>query len=248
MLTSSSKSIDGVFMNYVQRWLAAAHSLFEAWPISSSWHMQALFAVQPQELEKYHILLLPILTLLLIRSIECKLEFFVIWAISLLPTVAMYMGLKLGFVTPVVLRSDFLHIMTGLLLMFVAYTQTYIYGHSSLKYPFELLFVYFSLLQPLSLLVPGFSRLGALMLLALFMPISFSNLLVGAFLMELPLLYASAIGDVIGMEGVDGDWLNMLFASLGFLIGWGCMSYFQWTAVGFFGCYRLILGLGLWWF
>lgn len=135
------------------------HALIEAWPVSSSWHMEHLFHLTEQQTKHWHTYLIPSYVLLAVL-LSVKKQFFCIktYILAIVPAALCYFSFKSEIANPIVLNDATTHLL-GALCLFIA--PFFTVGRSILtKQGLKKLIYSVGLFQCLAIAIPGLSRLS----------------------------------------------------------------------------------------
>lgn len=224
--------------------LLALHSFLEVCPVSSSWHLTQLGASSTQ-VHDYHIWLFPIIALYAFytreRSKIFSLPLSVIF-LSIAPTAAIYFLLKNHHISKIPLPAAWSHITVGILLVAIALRQT---AEKLPPITVRRTWILSGLLQSLSLLISGSSRLGMSMGYALIYRIGFLQAFAISFSLNLITLSAGISLDILKGRLTPPTLTELLVTAIFFCLGLFVAHRGQWVFIAGCGCYRIALGLTL---
>lgn len=224
--------------------LLALHSFLEVCPVSSSWHLKQLGANSTQ-VHDYHIWLFPIIALYTFytrkRSKIFSLPLSVIF-LSILPTASVYFLLKNNYISKIPLPATGSHITVGILLVAIALRQT---TEQLPPITLQRSWILSGLLQSLSLLISGSSRLGMSLGYALIYRIGFLEAFAISFSLNLITLTAGTGLDMLKGHLTLPTLTELLVASTFFCLALFVAIRGKWGFIAGCGCYRIALGLTL---
>lgn len=220
------------------------HSILEAFPISSSWHLAHLGAPSAA-VHNFHVWLFPIIALYTLhqhkRSEFLRLPFWVVLC-SIVPTICCYVMLKSHILLhKIKLPAAAIHSLMGVLLLMIAIRQ--IKGHDGPKLSTASVWILSGLLQCLAMIFPGASRLGASLLYAIFYKIDFKKAFVISFSLNLITIGAGISIDILKSALVLPSATELFIASISFIAAIALAHKTKWWFIGACGAYRLGLGL-----
>lgn len=159
------------------------HAALEAWPLSSSWHVEYFFGIKEQDLQLWHTHLLP--AYLLIGMFFCwRKKFFCLQSLflGLAPAGLCYFALKTPLLSAIVFDDLYLHLCaaTILLLGFFCVSDDTSNSSSNIKS----LIIWVGICQTLSLLLPGISRLACSTLALIFVRSTLFDLVLASFTLQ----------------------------------------------------------------
>lgn len=220
------------------------HSILEAFPISSSWHLAQLNA-SSTTVHNFHVWIFPIIALYTLHQHKHS-EFLKLpcWVLicSIVPTVCCYVLLKSHIILEKIrLPAAAMHSIMGGLLLIIAIRQ--IKGYDGPKLSTASVWILSGLLQCLAMIFPGASRLGTSLLYALFYKIDFKKAFVISFSLNVITIGAGMSLDVFKNTLVLPSALELLIASLSFIAAIFLAHKTKWWFIGGCGAYRVGLGL-----
>lgn len=136
------------------------HAALEAWPISSSWHMEYFFSLPQRVIKSWHTDLLPVYALIALWTIYQK-KFYCLKTLfyALAPSVLLYLVMKFSFIEPIDLSFETTHLLGAAVLVTASFfVQTD--PSSADSHDFKRLMILVGAFQALALLLPGISRLA----------------------------------------------------------------------------------------
>lgn len=219
------------------------HSILEAFPISSSWHL-AHIGASSTAVHNFHVWLFPIIALYTLhqhkRSEFLKLPFWVVLC-SIVPTICCYVLLKSHILLHKIrLPAPAVHFIMGALLLAIAIRQ--IKGTDGPKLSTASVWILSGLLQCLAMIFPGASRLGTSLLYAIFYKIDFKKAFVISFSLNLITIGAGISIDIFKNTLVLPSATELLIASVSFIAAIFLAHKTKWWFIGACGAYRLGLG------
>ena len=133
--------------------LAGIHSFLEIWPISSSWHLEYFFSTSKEVITSYHLLLLPIVTLLIFLNRK-KLFFDPFYIFCLLsPSGGIYILKALKLIPLVILSPSLIHFMMGIVLLLIGIQQ--LFSPFLKKTDPLIILIFMSITQSLNIIISG---------------------------------------------------------------------------------------------
>jgi len=232
--------------------LSGFHAFLEAFPLSSSWHIQYFFQTNSNVTHNFHLSMIPIIygivTLeALYQPRILKHKFFIFF--SVLPAMIVYLLIKMHIFSKISLNMGILNTLSGFLVLMCCVQQKY-RSLSLPELPPHFLWFLMGCTQIFGIAISGFSRLGASLLPALFFKMPFHESLIVSFLFEICILSASLIFDIlnhkISFYLAQTHLLGSLCANLiGFGTGWMIIKRWKWDILMIISIYRILLGLFL---
>jgi hypothetical protein len=135
------------------------HAALEAWPVSSSWHMEHFFSLGEEVIKSWHVDLLPAYALIALFTVYKK-NFFCLKTLlyALAPCVLLYLIMKFSFIDSIEFSSQATHLIAAAILITVSFfVETEAAGEA--PNDFKRLLVVVGVFQSLALFFPGISRL-----------------------------------------------------------------------------------------
>ncbi len=229
------------------------HAFLEAFPLSSSWHIQYFFQTSSSLTHLFHIYLIPIVFIVVaIETIEHKkiLNHKKFIFFCSLPAIAVYLLIKMKFLCKIHLHTWLINLLSGLLVFIYALQQKYEFiPCKNVSRP--RLWFWMGICQIAGIAISGFSRFGSSLLPALYYKMPFQESIVVSFIFDIALLMASMSFDLFHMKistvlFESQDWIhNTLMNAIGFCSGWILLKHFKWNILIAIGSYRTLLGIFL---
>lgn len=212
------------------------HAFLEAWPVSSSWHMEHLFRVPSSVTESWHADLLPAYILLSVYMVyRKKLPSMQTIALAIAPALLVYALLKLSIIQPIILADETTHLIGAVVLLISVF---FVRNDFTLgDYEFKKLMIAIGAFQSIALLVPGISRLACSFLALIVQGAPIIDVLLASFFLQAIQVslwvlvngydYFQVSPEILGLEQVV------------FLVSVGCFVYLSRAALFLSAAYRL---------
>ena len=215
-----------------------AHALLEAWPLSSSWHMDALFNIKEQTIEYWHIHLLPSFLFVLayfVKTRQLKNPLNLVWAC--IPAGLIYVLLKTPFLYPIELPDMLLHVFSASILLislFFAADDTN-YDQENLN----ALIFWVGIGQCLSLLFPGVSRLACSLLGLVLVRASLKDAILVSFSLQALQISVFSLTSFSQAMNSAPAFMEVLFLQVLFLTSLSMFIFLGRKAIAFCAAYRV---------
>jgi undecaprenyl pyrophosphate phosphatase UppP len=220
---------------------AIIHSVLETLPISSSWHMNYFLLTNNAAIKLLHLALLPALLSLCLWHKHILKNHSMTLCLAITPTFFIYLIKYLTQTRSFVLPMSLIHFFMGVLLVLIAQRQC----HSKKLNPIDdkKLLILMGLLQPLSLLLSGVSRLGITLLPGLVFKLDFNKTILFSFFLEIILIIGETLKQL--EQGIVCSLELYGYCSLIFLISLWLVMSLKWRGLAACGYYRIGLGIFL---
>jgi undecaprenyl pyrophosphate phosphatase UppP len=214
---------------------AIIHSILEALPISSTWHLEYFFHLSSASVKILQLGLLPaLLSIMMINWRILPKNVFLIGS-ALFPTVFIYILEHEGYIQYASFSAQATHRLIGVLLIVISYRQMTAHHIKTLND--HHLLIMMGMIQPLALLIPGLSRLGTTFLPGLLFKLNFKRTMCLSFYLQLLLITADTVRHWAANVFCPLEFY--LICSLSFVVALRILLYWEWVGLMLCGFYRI---------